>query len=145
MVPPPRWKPRGCWARFTPPLAILNSSPATAVLEKEAQRMCFPPTLLWAVGSSENWRKKLREKKEVCEFLPASLLCVWEHYPCGHYSPNSHFSYWTDHLIWLQRWWRRILRVKQENKSEQHVQLKSQGKKLIMAVVIFTKLLWKMM
>lgn len=129
--PPPKRKVLGCWARFTLTLAILSSSPATAELEKDTQRMCLPPTLPWPVGFSENWKRM--GKKEVCGFVPAFTLCMWEHYPHSSFLLTkllwTYFSYWTDHLNWLQRQ-REKLCVKHKKKGEQCAQpIKVKAKK----------------
>ena len=113
------------------------------MLGMETQRMCLPPTLPWPVGFSVNWSKN--GKKEVCGFIPAFLLCVWEHCPRGYYLPNffghifpTELTIWADckdsreELCVEKRW-----AVCPANKS--------QGKEATMTVVIFRRLLWKRM
>lgn len=84
-------------------------------------------------------------KKWVCGFIPALMLGVGEHCPCGHYLPNFFgLVFPTDMNIWADCRQQRgiVVKYKKKEQCDQLIRVKAET---IMRVVTFRRLLWKEM
>lgn len=120
-IPPPRWNPLICRARFTLTLEILSSSPATAALGRDTEDvsstyLTLISRIFWEM------KKKIWEKRDL--WIHSSFPALWVRtLPTWLLLTKflwTYFSHWT---IWADcKDSKEELCVKHQKNGKQHVQ-----------------------